>query len=200
MIILFQLPWYSRTFINSNSTNSVQCDTLAHCAKRIRKWISESEMCHCANRIFSVTSVISHCAKRILIFFIGEHPLRKKNFQIWWSLRILRIFASLRKKNLSFDRIFDFLYLWGRWPKFFFWIRPWNEKKMFFFRNFFLKKIKYLVEHSFSFWEISCHVCYWFVILRLQNLVAALLVCILGVFLCNVLVLKLLQLNGKNYY
>ena len=137
MIILFQLPWYSRTFINSNSTNSVQCDTLAHCAKRIRKWISESEMCHCANRIFSVTSVISHCAKRILIFFIGEHPLRKKNFQIWWSLRILRIFASLRKKNLSFDRIFDFLYLWGRWPKFFFWIRPWNEKKMFFFRNCF---------------------------------------------------------------
>ena len=101
MIILFQLPWYSRTFINSNSTNSVQCDTLAHCAKRIRKWISESEMCHCANRIFSVTSVISHCAKRILIFFIGEHPLRKKNFQIWWSLCILRIFASLRKKNLS---------------------------------------------------------------------------------------------------
>ena len=104
MIILFQLPWYSRTFINSNSTNSVLCDTLAHCAKRIRKWISESEMCHCANRIFSVTSVISHCAKRILIFFIGEHPLRKKNFQIWWSLRILRIFASLRKKNLSPDK------------------------------------------------------------------------------------------------
>ena len=101
MIILFQLPWYSRTFINSNSTNSVLCNTLAHCAKRIRKWISEREMCHCANRIFSVTSVISHCAKRILIFFIGEHPLRKKNFQIWWSLRILRIFASLRKKNLS---------------------------------------------------------------------------------------------------
>ena len=105
MIILFQLPWYSRTFINSNSTNSVLCNTLAHCAKRIRKWISESEMCHCANRIFSVTSVISHCAKRILIFFIGEHPLRKKNFQIWWSLRILRIFASLSKKNLS-HRIF----------------------------------------------------------------------------------------------
>ena len=103
MIILLQLPWYSRTFINSNSTNSVLCDTLAHCAKRIRKWISEGEMCHCANRIFSVTSVISHCAKRILIFFIGEHPLRKKNFQIWWSLRILRIFASLRKKNLSFQ-------------------------------------------------------------------------------------------------
>ena len=116
MIILFQLPWYSRTFINSNSTNSVLCDTLAHCAKRIRKWISESEMCHCANRIFSVTSVISHCAKRILIFFIGEHPLRKKNFQIWWSLRILRIFASLRKKNLSYHHSnFEWNHILANW-------------------------------------------------------------------------------------
>ena len=56
---------------------------------------------HCANRIFIVTRVNSHCANRIFKLFIRRNSLRKKNGQIWWSLRLLRIFVSLRKKNLS---------------------------------------------------------------------------------------------------
>ena len=58
---------------------------------------------HCANRIFMVTRVNSHCANRIFKLFIRRNSLRKKNGQIWWSLRLLRIFVSLRKKNLSFS-------------------------------------------------------------------------------------------------
>ena len=56
---------------------------------------------HCANRIFIVTRVNYHCANRIFKLFIRRNSLRKKNGQIWWSLRLLRIFVSLRKKNLS---------------------------------------------------------------------------------------------------
>ena len=59
---------------------------------------------HCANRIFMVTRVNSHCANRIFKLFIRRNSLRKKNGQIWWSLRLLRIFVSLRKKNLSQSR------------------------------------------------------------------------------------------------
>ena len=66
---------------------------------------------HCANRIFIVTRVNSHCANRIFKLFIRRNSLRKKNGQIWWSLRLLRIFVSLRKKNLSeichFDQFWE---------------------------------------------------------------------------------------------
>ena len=64
---------------------------------------------HCANRIFMVTRVNSHCANRIFKLFIRRYSLRKKNGQIWWSLRLLRIFVSLRKKNLSGKSIWKWL-------------------------------------------------------------------------------------------
>ena len=68
---------------------------------------------HCANRIFIVTRVNSHCANRIFKLFIRRNSLRKKNGQIWWSLRLLRIFVSLRKKNLSHRNHWSQEQTWG---------------------------------------------------------------------------------------
>ena len=77
-----------------------------HCANRI--WLKIRHLA-IAQKEFELSSLVNdplrkknlHCVKRITIAHL-EFPLRKKNFfQILKFYYTLRIFASLRKKNLS---------------------------------------------------------------------------------------------------
>ena len=97
--------WQNQIFVWLGNRTDIQ-NMWTHCANRI--WLKIRHLA-IAQKEFELSSLVNdplrkknlHCVKRITIAHL-EFPLRKKNFfQILKFYYTLRIFASLRKKNLS---------------------------------------------------------------------------------------------------
>ena len=97
--------WQNQIFVCLGNRTDIQ-NMWTHCANRI--WLKIRHLA-IAQKEFELSSLVNdplrkknlHCVKRITIAHL-EFPLRKKNFfQILKFYYTLRIFASLRKKNLS---------------------------------------------------------------------------------------------------